>query len=136
MTSAGNWRKGYNIIRNQLFHWYRWKFMGKDLNREAKGGGVMLWAFQRQSRTIEDVLGLWVWSSCLRRHCQIHFLVNSTWLAPLPVPVATLDLGSLILALSQKLVFLLTSLWSFFLGNCSSYTCLVTLTCSAEGKRK
>lgn len=131
ITSAGNWRKGYSIIRNQLFHWYRWKSMGKDLNREAKGGGVMLWTFQKQSRTIEDVLGTWVWSSCLECHCQVHFLVNSVWLTPLPVPIpiAALILGSLILALSLKLVLLLTSLWSFFLENCSTYTCLVTITC-------
>lgn len=39
--------------------------MGKDLSREAKGGTVMLWIFQKQNRAIEDMQETWVWSSSL-----------------------------------------------------------------------
>lgn len=77
--------------------------MGKDLRREAKGSGVMLWTFQKQRRTIKDIQETRVWSNCLGCHCQVHFVVNSTWLAlpPISIPAAVWVLGSLILAPSQ-----------------------------------
>ena len=58
--------------------------MGRDLRREAKGGGVRLWIFQKQSRTIEGMQEIWVWLCCLECHGQVHCVVNSSCLGSLP----------------------------------------------------
>ena len=58
--------------------------MGRYLCREAKGGGVRLSIFQKQSRTIEGMQEIWVRLHCLECHGQVHCVVNSSCLGSLP----------------------------------------------------